>query len=327
MTARHIRTALSFVVVALLGTAARASDSAPAVILLPLAADGTVSAKQALGVSAQVRGAITPEVAQLLSSSADDDKQAGKCARDIACLAHIAELRGADLIGAGTVSPATDGLRVSLMVVAPGLARGATEALRRVEITLQGKETDARRLERLVRTAFRPSALRGAIAVTGEQGALVVLDDVMVGVLPLAPLVGLVEGDHRLVVYKDGSGEFRRTIAVVHGDTTTVKALLVDSEDAVVPSPQGEPGTVGLGVDVVVLGAIGAGLVLLGAVAGALSLRDSLEVEARAAASNLAFPTDSELYARGGLLSLAANGLYVAGAVAGGAAAALWVLE
>ncbi len=78
MTAQHSRTARSCMVTALLGGAARGSKSAPAVISPPLAADATVSAKQALSVSAQMRRAFTLAVARPLASTADGDKRAGK---------------------------------------------------------------------------------------------------------------------------------------------------------------------------------------------------------------------------------------------------------
>ena len=320
------RASAFLVVTALLASGARAQE-VPAVIVLPLAADGTVSLKQAEGATAQVRNAITPEVAKLLSSSSGDAKQAEKCARDVACLAKIADLRGADLLGAGIVSPAPDGLRVSLVVVTPGAMPGVKEPLRRVEITLQGNDADPRRIERLVRTAFNPSALRGWISVKGEEGALVEIDGVSAGLLPLEPIAGFLEGDHVLVVRKEGSGEFRRSIGVVHGETTEVKAVLIESADAPIPTARDDAAEAGVPVDVIVVGSIGAGLLVLGGVAGAFSLRDALEIEERAAAQNLAFPTDTELYSRGGLLSLAANGLYVTGAVALGAAAVLLVLE
>lgn len=310
---------------ALLAGGAHAQASAPAVILLPLTADGTVSLKQAEGTTAQVRRAITPEVARLLSSSTTDVKQAGDCLRDVSCLARVAELRGADLLGAGTVSPAPDGLRVSLLVVTPGAMLGKKDALRRVAITLQGNDADERRLERLVRLAFNPSALRGFIAVSGEDGALVEIDGTSHGALPLPPIAGVLEGEHVLTVHKQGAGTFRRAIGVLHGEATAVKAVLVESTEAA-----GAPAVAsddGLPADVIVVGSIGAGLFVLGGVAGALSLRDALEIEARAATQNLAFPADAERYARGGLLALTANGLYLAGAVAVGAAAVLLVLE
>ena len=57
------------------------------------------------------------------------------------------------------------------------------------------------------------------------------------------------------------------------------------------------------------------------------SLRIELAEVVRASTQNLAFPADAERYVRGGLLALSANGLYLAGAVAIGAAAVLMVLE
>jgi hypothetical protein len=66
---------------------------------------------------------------------------------------------------------------------------------------------------------------------------------------------------------------------------------------------------------------------VLGAVAGALSLKDALDVEARANVQQLAFPQNSDLLLRGQALAWTADGLYLGGVVAGAAAVALWVLE
>ena len=300
------------------------APSAQGVIVLPLLGDATVSLKQAEGVTAQIRRAITPDVAKLLTSTSGDQKASEGCARDPVCLGRIADVRGADLIASGLVSPAPDGLKVQLVIAAPK----GTVALRRVDITLQGNDADERRLARLVRSAFNPDALRGAIVVTGPAGAQVAIDDVAAGTLPLsAPVANVREGDH-VVVVTGAYGSFRRNVGVVHGDTTEVRAVLIDSRDAQVPvAPGATEKQEGIGTDVIVVGSIGAGLLVLGGVAGTLSLLDALEVEERAQKQNLAFPTDTELVQRGNILALTADGLYIAGLAALATAGVLYALD
>lgn len=292
---------------------------AVAVVLLPFLGDATVSLKQAEGVTAQVRSAITPEVAKVLTTTPNDQKDSERCQRDPKCLGEIADVRGADLIGTGFVTPTADGLKVQLVVVAPK----ATTVLRRVEITLQGNDADERRLARLVRQAFNVDALRGALLIRAPEGAVAKVDDVEVAIG--VPVPDLREGDHRVVVTGAG-GSFVRTVGVVHGDTTEVKAVLVEEALA---APSGSPGEEagGIGTDVIVVGAIGATLLLAGGVAGTFSLLESIAVEERAARQNLAFPDDSERMQRGTLLAYTADGLYVAGAAALATAAVLFALE
>lgn len=301
--------------------AAAAPAPLPAVVLLPLLADATVSGKQARGVSAQLRSALEAGgFARPLSQSRDDEKQAERCRREAKCLADLADLRGADLVAAGLLSPAPDGLRIALVVVAPG----ATEATRRAETILQGNDGDARRIDRLLRSAFNPLALRGAIHVVGDAGAAVELDGSPLGTLPLAGPVGdLLEGEHVVVVKMAGYEDLRRTVAVLHDETVEVKAVLLGerSPDDVAAEQRAAP----LPVDAIVASSIGAGLILLGGVAGTLALLDSLDVEARAKAQQLAFPQDSDLLLRGQVYAWTANGLYLVGAGALAAGAVLWM--
>lgn len=307
--------------------AARAADpspAGPAVVLLPLLADGSVSGKQARGVSAQLRAVVEDGgFARLLSMSKDDDKQADRCRREARCLAGLAELRGADFVVAGLVSPAPDGLGVALVVVSPG----ATEATRRVDTTLQGNDGDARRIDRLMRSALNPQALRGGIQIEGEDGALVELDGSPLGTLPLpGPVNDLVEGNHVVIVKKAGYEDLRRSVAVVHGETAQVKAVLLGERDpSADPAYSAAPAP--LPVDAVVAASIGAGLMLLGGVAGGLALKDSLDVETRAKAQQLSFPADSDLLLRGQIYAWTANGLYLVGAGALAAGGVLWLLH
>lgn len=308
-----------------LALAAAVGQAAPAVVLLPLVPDGSTSLKQARGVAAQLREVLAAGPAQeghatLLSASKDDEKQADRCRRDATCLGELAAVRGADLVIAGVLGPGADGLLVSLVVV----GSSAKESLRRVEATLRGDVGDARRVDRLVRQAVGPSALRGTLALTGDEGASVTVDDVARGTLPLAgPLEGLVEGEHQLLVEKIGFEPYRRPFAIVHAETLEVKATLLPLRAGAAPPPGESAAGSALPLDVVVVGSVGAGLVVLGLAAGTWSLLDSLAVEARAKEQQLLFPRDTGLMLRGQILAYTADGLLVAGLGALGAAAAL----
>ncbi|OGQ26824.1 MAG: hypothetical protein A2138_14465 [Deltaproteobacteria bacterium RBG_16_71_12] len=331
--------ALAVVVAAMPAASAPASapPSVPAVVLLPLGPDGTTSVKQARGVAAQLRdaldaGPVAEGLCTLLSSSKDDDQQAERCRRDATCLGEVAALRGADVIVAGVIAPGADGLLVSVVAV----AASGKEALRRLEVTLRGDAADQRRIDRLVRSAVGPHALRGTLALTGDEGATVTLDGVPRGTLPLpGPLAPLVEGEHDLLVEKPGFEPYRRPVTIAHAETAQVKATLLpltSGDRARVPgsdiggdgdgrrggaAPDGPP------LDVVVVGGVGAGLVALGVIAGTWSLLDALAVEERAEQQQLMFPRDSGLLARGQILAWTADGLYLAGLGALGVAGAL----
>ncbi len=297
---------------------------ADAASILPLLAGEGVSEKQAHGVTALVRKAIDDgHVAKLLSETKGDNGDAQRCQREPKCLGALASVRGADLMVAGAVTVAPDGLRISLVVV----KAGAAAVFRHAEATLQGKDGDDGRIDCLVRVALDPSSLKGTIVITGDEGAAASLDGRPLGALPLDPIEGVPEGDHILVVAKDGYRALRRRVSVLHGTTTEVKAVLLAGVDGpAAPAASGEGG----GADhteAIVLGSIGAGLFVLGGVAGALSLKDSLDVENRAKAQLLAFPQDSDLTLRGQVYAYTADGLYAAGLVAAGAAAALWFLS
>lgn len=318
--------------------AAPAPTPATAVVLLPFVPDGSVTLKQARGLAAQLRSSVEAGAyVKLLSQSKDDEKQAERCRTDPKCLARIADLRGADLLLAGSATPAPDGLRISVVVVRPASA----EPVRRVEVTIQGNDRDAHRFDRLGRAALAPEALRGSLVVVGERGASVEVDGRAIGTLPLSGPVGdLVEGDHIVVVRKSGWDDSRRQVAITHDETTEVKVVLLaartDPRPDQLPDGNGDAGNDDAGngdagngafpVEAIVAGSIGGGLVLLGGVAGTLSLLDSLDVEKRAAAQQLTFPQDSGLVLRGQVFAWTANALYAAGAIGLAAGGVLWLL-
>jgi hypothetical protein len=304
------------VIAAALALCLAGADARGSAVLLPLLPEGTVTTTQASGISARLRESAAA-FSKVLSSSKDDQRQADECKRDARCLGRLAVVRGADVVVAGVLAPAADGLRVSLVVAGPN----AVEALRRVETTLRGDERDARRIDRLVRSAIDPAALRGSLRVLGEEGATVSVDGVAAGTLPLAaPIAELSEGDHVVVVSKLGWRDEQRTVHIVHDEVTELKVVLLAPGDPASPSVA----TASTGPSApLIVGAVGGGLFALGVVAGALSLRDALDVEARAQKQQLLLPRDSGLLLRGHILAWTANGLYAAAAVTLAAAGAL----
>ena len=323
--------------------ASAASDtsatSGPAVAVMPLLADGAVSVKQAHGVTALIRAALADalvspssdvHIAKVLADIADDDKNAQQCQRDAACLGAVADIRGADEIVSGSVAPAADGLHVALVLVRAKARNVATRA----EATLQGNDGDVARLDRLVRTLVDPGSLRGTLVVTGDAGAHVVVDGRDVGALPIEPME-LAEGDHVVKVTLPGYDELTRKVAVMHKGTSEMKAVLLGSRDASAGSSasatrlssSSSSDTTASHTDAIVVGSIGVALAVVGGAAGAVSLHDALDVENRAKAQQLAFPTDSGLLERGQILAYTADALYVAAVVAGAAAVGLWLLD
>jgi hypothetical protein len=302
------------------------ASSSQAVVVLPFLADGSVSVKQAHGVTALVRNALVDgKVAKVLDESGDDDKQAQKCQKNIACYGALADVRGADLVVAGTVTPAADGLKVALFAVQPKMKT----ALRNAEVVLKGDDGDALRIERLARQVVDPASLTGAIEITGDDGAEVLVDGRSLGAIPIEnPVENLSEGDHVVVVKKPGYEEFNQSVRVTFKETAKVHAVLLGakatSPTAALSRINGAPPS---HVDAYVVGGVGVGLAVIGVVTGALSLKDSLDVEARAKAQQLAFPTDTGLVQRGAIEAYAADGLYAGALVAGGAAVALYVLD
>lgn len=332
--------ALSVGVVLGLSVTSAAAETPLAVLLLPLRPLGTVTVKQASGVRFTLKSAIDdgvvltedsapgatpasdpdgPRYARVLPESKDDKRQAEDCELDIACLRSIASLRGADIIVAGELAPAADGLRLKLVAVG---GDSAPDVERRVPLTLRGNpEDDAADVDRALRVLIQPDALRGSLYVEGEPGGRVFLDGVEIGVLPLKQQKnGVPEGSHEVIVKVGEREMYRRSVAVVHRETTLVRAQLLDAAriaaDPSVPTDAGPP------VAGIALTSVGAALLVGGAVCGTLSLFAAWEAEARAKEQQLLFPRDAGLLWRGQVLAWSANALYVVGAagVAGGVA-------
>ncbi len=302
------------------------------VTLMPLVAGGTVTTKQAKGVSAQLRSAVDvlahESALRLLAPTKDDDSALRKCGDDAACWGDVAQGRGADLLVTGTVSVADGGLVIRAQVLPAG--QGYTAVLR-------GTDDDSDALDRLARELVAPDTLRGDLLVEGQPGDEVTLDGRRRGTLGQAGSIDdhslalgkLLEGEHALLVTRPTSKNgvayepFTRTVTVRHRQQTALKVTLLPKES-----------TEQLGTDasssssLAPVLTVGAGVVMVGGgvACGVLSLLDSLAVEERAERQQLVFPRDQELVARGGTLALVANVFYGAGALTVGAGAAWWVL-
>jgi hypothetical protein len=288
--------------------------AALAVLVLPLTPTGTISGKQATGVTFQIKSAIERgSLAKILAESPADKKQADECGLEVACLQRIAELRGADVVIAGTLAPAADGLTLHVVAAGPGVKRDLVRSI-------HGDDLDERTMDRLARETVDPTQLLGSVFVEGDEGARVFLDDVDLGPLPLREQKnGVVEGDHRLVVKRGDAVIFERTIQVVYAETTLVRAM--SSTEEAPPPPRALP------IVPIAVGAGGVVLVGAGAVCGVFSLLASMETEARAKEGQLLFPRDEGLVQRGQILALTADALYVGGAALMATGAILFVVS
>ena len=311
----------------------RAVDEAPeprrAVTLLPLVGARRVTAKQARGITAQVRSAVDvlvgEGVARLLPTTSADDGVLRKCAADAACFDDVARARGADRLARGVVAPGDGGLVVTLTL--------SPEA-RVVTTTLDGSAGDAARLDRLVREAFAEDTLRGTLRVEGQQGDVVEVDGRRVGALTAEGTVDvprLREGTHALRVTrpdtKNGTAydPYAHDVVVRHAETTTAKALLLPRESTGALGGEAASTTTGPPVAAVV-STVAGGVMVAGAVTcGVFSLLDSNEVAKRANDQQLVFPRDEELVTRGTTLAIVADVLYGVGGLALAGGVTLWV--
>ncbi len=295
----------------------------PTVAVLPLRAKAGVTAKQAAGTTALLRKALTAaDFLQLVAERKEDEKVADACGVQAPCLARAAFQRGADLLAGGTVSSAKDGLRIELTVVQPD----RDEPVRTAAATLVGYDLDSA-LDRLLREAFAPTTLAGALMIEGDcAGAQVLVDGKAAGTCPLdGPVLGLVEGTHTVEVLQQGFQRFRRNVPVRYREVSALKVVLLRDLPTTADGPVAEGPAIPWGPIALVAG--GGALVVGGAVLGALSLRDSLDVEARAKAQQLVFPRDTGLMQRGALLAVGADVLYVVGAAALAGGALWWVFS
>jgi hypothetical protein len=299
-----------------------------AVTVLPLAAGDTITSKQAAGLTARLRGAVTvvadEGAIKLLPTTRDDDKVLRRCARDPACYADLAKVRGADVVLFGRVERGDGGLLVTLL---DGRDPHGS-------VLIVGNDAqDAAAFDRLARTVTAPNTLRGSLTIEGEAGDTVTVDGQRRGTIGSDGFFvaeRLREGTHPVEVSRPEGRNgalydaFTRDVVITHRVTTPVKVTLLPKastatlgDDSAVAGP---PVTAIVGV------AAGSAIAVAGVVCGVLSLLDSLEVEQRAEAQQLVFPRDEELVARGRTLAVTSTILYATGAVVAGAGALWWWL-
>jgi hypothetical protein len=332
---------LTTLVTALLATAApgpvatntvadAADDDSPvkAVTVLPLAAGDTITSKQAAGLTARLRGAVSvvadEGAIKLLPPTRDDDKVLRRCARDPACYADLAKVRGADVVLFGRVERGDGGLLVTLL----------DGQVPHGSVLIVGNDAqDAAAFDRLARTVTAPNTLRGSLTIEGEAGDTVTVDGQRRGTIGSDGFFvaeRLREGTHPVEVSRPEGRNgalydaFTRDVVITHRVTTPVKVTLLPKastatlgDDSAVAGPP-VAAIVGVGT--------GSAIAVAGVVCGVLSLLDSLEVEQRAEAQQLVFPRDEELVARGRTLAVTSTILYATGAVVAGAGALWWWL-
>jgi len=306
-------------VVALLPLPALAATRA--VVVLPLEPVKT-DAKVADGIGSLIQDAadeidnvrtlgLTPRVRKLVQG----------CKRsDLACLARAADRRGADIALTGRLEAQPAGLTLRLQAID---VRHGSE-LAAAEETLAGDTAAVRAgVRRAVIQVLAPGRYTGAVTVgCNVPRAVIFVDDRARGTTPLtAPVTGLAVGVHRVRVEKNGYDPYQAEISVAFEGSTHVEAVLLRQANTVpepVAAPVAAAATPAAAGDAVwfwpwALAGSG-GVALAGAIGcGIAAYAGSLEVERRAKAQVLVFPSDADKVDRGRLLALAATGLYLAG--------------
>lgn len=309
---------------------AEAADEVLAVAVLPLQAGRTITTRQAAGVLARLRGALTAVAddgaIKLLPTTKDDDKVVRRCGQDAACHTDAATARGADVVVYGVVEAGEGGLR--LVARTTGRAAGEKALLFTADDDVTGAA-----LDRLARELVAPSTLRGTLSLTGQAGDVVLVDGQRRGTIGddgTFTLERLREGSHPVEVRRPEGRNgalyepFTRDVVITHRETTTAKVVLLPKAQT---ATLGEaPATEGPPVVAIAAVATGGTLVLGGVGVGVFSLLDSFAVEDRAKQQQLVFPRDEDLVSRGRTLAVVANVLFGAGAVVAGAGAAWWLL-
>jgi hypothetical protein len=302
------------------------------VALLPLFPGGTVTQKQARGVTAQLRrvlAALEEEGALLLlPATKADDVVVRKCEDDDVCFEGIARSRGAERLARGVIEPADGGLRVTLRV-------SPTRVIATTIVT--GGPVDVARFDRLAREAFAEDTLRGALRIEGQPGDVVTLDGRRQGALPTEGFLvveRLREGEHQLLVTRPESKNGTqyepsvRPVFVRHAEQEVVKVFLLPVVSSAALDGSGVVPSSSLldtlSPPVIAAFSTGAVLVVGGATSGVLSQLDARAVQQRAADEQLFFPRDEPLYSRGQTWAWVANALYAAGLLACSAGALLW---
>ncbi|HEY1100589.1 MAG TPA: hypothetical protein VGF99_16730 [Myxococcota bacterium] len=300
------------------------------VALMPLVPGRTITSKQAAGLTARLREALTAIAEEgtlrVLTDTKDDDKAVRRCGVDRSCWTDVASVRGADRLGFGSIElDDGGGLRLTLSTTTNSEAKTAVFAGERSD--------DLARFDRLARELFAEESLRGTLIVSGQTGDIVLFDGRRRGTIGADRefrLERVREGEHRLEVRRPPGRNgtlydpFTRTLTIAHREEARVKVTLLPREQTATlgeDTQEGPPllGIVGVGV--------GSAAIVGGVVVGVLSLMNSFEVEERAENQQLFFPRDSGLVQQGRTLALTSSILVGVGVVAAGAGAAVWALS
>ncbi len=167
------------------------------------------------------------DIVRLLNFEAQ--KQQLGCS-DMACIAEIGGALGADYLVTGSLTQTGEVVLVQLQLANISAARIEHRVSREYRGAPGGLIEELRSAVRqLVGGLLAGKAGTLALRVN-EEGATVRLDDVIVGVSPLAPLT-VAGGPHALVVEKDGFVRHRQDIAIEAERTVEVSVALLPSRE------------------------------------------------------------------------------------------------
>ncbi len=301
-----------------------------AVALLPLTPGRSITTRQASGLTARLREALTAIAEEgtlrLLPETKDDDKVVRRCVDDSACYADTAKARGADRLGFGTVTVEEGGgLKISVQVTNGGEAKSAVFAGERAD--------DLARFDRLARELFAEESLQGTLVLKGQSGDVVRLDGRRrgtIGVDGSYTREHLREGPHAVEVRRPAGRNgtlydpFTRDVTIVHRELMTIKVTLLPKDTTATLSDDAVNGPP---VAAIALVGGGAAAIVTGVVFGVLSLTTGFEVEERAASQQLVFPRDTALVQQGRTFALVSTIVTTVGVLAAGAGGTWWAIS
>jgi|GEM_PF-1348498 TolB-like protein len=155
-------------------------------------------------------------------------KQSLGCS-DQSCLAELAGSVGAAYLVSGSISKSGEEYTISLRLVDQRSA-AALDGVTRTEKALANVGPAIRTAAQQVVQKLLANKQGLLRLVVSEKGADVKLDDVLVGVTPLAPRQ-LPMGPHRISVEKEGFFAFRQEVVVKPNDTVIATGTLVPNQD------------------------------------------------------------------------------------------------
>ena len=147
---------------------------------------------------------------------------------DQSCLAELAGAIGAPHFVSGTVSKAGDRYTINLVLTNQHTAQPIDGVLRTVDTVAEVADAVRVSAQRVVQKLLEGKTGVFRLVVS-EAGADVKLDDVLVGVTPLAERT-LPMGPHKLSVEKEGFLAFRQDVFVQPGQDTILQGTLVPNQ-------------------------------------------------------------------------------------------------